>query len=330
MMLTRHVSVCPVFVDHFECDWPDASLPLSLGDSISIANVSQLARETTEVSGLKGVRYALVRDFECEGSERPSENDRSESALYGLYLGLKVIRPTAGVFQVFHYDLSQGVPRRPRISRNNRETIVSDCERLNTIRWNDVKELAKLSPSILKSLKTPTLPIAQAVQSLEIGYRADFSNVRHLLWVIGLDALFTSTEWQNRGTEVAVGRIRDFLGLDFDIYPEETPTGLPSLGRLNLEDVLSDVYDLRNNLAHGTWPNKPWATKVSRRSADGLDDIYYTTVLSEAASSILRGCLMKILAENQLVEMFNDKTKMNAHFAQRDLVRKRKTKGMFP
>jgi hypothetical protein len=201
-------------------------------------------------------------------------------------------------------------------------------ERLNTIRWKDLRELAKLAPSILKSLKTSSLPIAQAVQSLEIGYRADFFNVRHLLWVIGLDALFTSTEWQNRGTEVAVGRIKDFLGLDFEIYPEEAPTGLPSLGSLNLEGVLGDVYDLRNNLAHGTWPNKPWATKVSRRSADGLEDIYYATVLSEAASSILRGCLRKILADDQLVEMFNDKTKMNSHFAQRDLVRKKKAKGM--
>jgi hypothetical protein len=137
MVRARHLSICPISVDYFGCDW-SAGLPLEIGDSTSVADVSRLVQETTfdifspmvfskeEISGLKSIRYALARNFECEDSERPSEDERSSSALYRFYLGLKVIRPTAGVFQVFHYDLSQTVPRLPRGSRNNRETIVSD------------------------------------------------------------------------------------------------------------------------------------------------------------------------------------------------------------
>jgi len=332
-----HISLCPIAVDSFACDW-SGSLPLQIVDSISVADVSNIVQETTfdilspmfysksEIDRLRSIRYALLRRFECEDSERPLEDEKSADALYRLYLGLKVIRPTAGAFQVLHYDLSQTVPRLPRGSRNNRETIVSDCERLNAIRWKDLEALAKFAPSILESLKTPSSPIAQAIQSLEIGYRADFVNVRHLLWVIGLDALFTSIEWENRGADVAVKRIENFLGRGFEIYPKMESFGFPSLDKLTLGEVLTDVYEFRNNLAHGTWPNKPWARKISRRSADGLDDIYYTTVLSESASSILRGCLKNIFAEEQFVGMFNDKTKMNAYFAQRDLVRKRKAK----
>ena len=336
MARIKHLSISPVSANIFGCDWPSESLPVSIGDSVSVADVSSIIAETnfdllsplliseSQIRGLQNIRYALVREFECDDTEKPAEDEKSANILYSLHLGLKVIRPCAGVFQVFHYDLSQTGSRLPRGARNNRGTIVSDCETLNSIRWTDVQELANLGSSILKVLKTPSLPISQAMQSLEIGYRSEFVNSRHLLWVVGLDALFTSTEWRNQGAEVAVGRIEDFLGAGFQIYPPPEDPWQPPVLSLTLHDALPDIYKLRNHLAHGSWPDKQWVGKVCRRSANGLEDIYYGTVLSEAASAALRGCLKKILAEERWVDLFNDKPKMNTYFASHGLFRERK------
>jgi hypothetical protein len=330
----RHISICPI--RNVTRDGLDRHLPLKLGTSLYFDEVSKFIEETgfdalahdfyseKEIAKLSSTRYGLVRYFECE--EYHNEDEQSNRVLYQLYLGLKLVRPTTGTFQVLHYDAAQTPPRLPRGWRNNIGTLLSDCESLNRIRWKDLQELQALAPCILSALSAALSPIAQAVQSMEIGYRAEFSHVRHLLWVVGLDALFTSTEWKNRGADVAVQRIEHFLGASFEIYSENRADFEfidLKLPRTTLSEVLQDVYELRNHFAHGRSPDKAWARKVCRRSANGLEDIYYPTMLSEAASAILRGALKKVLTDPSLTAMFNDKAKMNDHFAR--FVRKRKT-----
>jgi hypothetical protein len=338
MTLARHISICPISWNCLGVDYPASSLPLRFADSLYFADVSEIIREAafdtlapqfynpSEASALKRIRYALVRHFDCEDSEKPSEDEKSANILYRLYLGLKVIRPSAGRYQVLHFEMSQSPPRLPRGSRNDYATILSDCDCLNSIRWSDLQELAAVAPSILSVLKQGALPISQAIHNLEIGYRADFVSVRHLLWVVGLDALFTSTEWENQGARLATSRITDFLGTDFRIYSEipAAELGMPVLSSPKLSETLPDVYRLRNHFAHGAWPDKHWAGRVCRRSVDYTRDIYYSELLSEAASAILRGCLRKVLSDKQMIDIFNDKAKMTAHFASRGLVRKKR------
>ena len=342
-MPSQHISTCPISAHYLEEESAGVKLPLKLAESLYVEDVSDILEKTnfdplidqfyskSEVESLRRTRYALTRRFACEDWVSHEENRNSEALLYQLYLGLKMIRPSGGRFEVLHYDLDQAVPRLPRGSRNDYSTIPCDCDLLI---WpfnlqSDLDELAALTPSILGTLKDARNPISQAVNSLEIGYRGDFLNVRHLLWVIGLDALVTSTEWENRGKEVAIERVTDFLGTNFEIYPEKPHPNYssgPTLPNLKLKEVVHDVYRLRNDFAHGTWPDKAWAGKVSRRSADDARDIYYAEVLSEAASSILRGCLRKIFADPHFVQRFRDKTKMNDHFRARGLVRKTQKK----
>ena len=314
-------------------------MPFRLCSDCFVENISVLIEETAfnlltpqpysqaEVEGLKQTRYGLVRRFQCELQDRPSEDEKSAAELYKLYLGLKILHPTRGRFQVLHYSVSDSAPRLPRGSKNDFATIVCDWEGLNYIRWTDVCELARLASSLIATLSDHRNPISQAVHNLEIGYRADFLNVRHLLWVIGLDALFTSTERENQGKEVAIKRISDFLGSDFQIYSADAVSELstPIPTQVKLTAALGDCYRLRNDFAHGTWPDKAWAGTVSRRSADGARNVYYAEVLSEAACSILRGCLKRILSETDLVKMFSDKQKMNMHFAARGLVRRQRS-----
>jgi hypothetical protein len=332
-----HISICPIRIDFLEGS-SGSLLPLRISDSLYVEDVTQIMQEAafdllapqfyekSEAQALKNTRYALVRRFACEDGNRPTEDESSAKALYELYLGVKVIRPTAGRYRIFHFCLSDPAPRLPRGERNDYPTILCDYESGNGIRWKDLQELAALAPSILSTLKSVRNPIAQAVQSLEIGYRADFLNVRHLLWVIGLDALFTSTERENQGTKVSVNRICNFLGARYKIYAEQPFSRLdfPALPETTLDEVLEDIYKLRNDFAHGTWPDKQWAGTACRRSLDDIRDIHYSEMLSEAASVCLRSCLRKIFADRQLVEMFSDKAKMNAHFSSKGLVRKKK------
>ena len=328
----QHISICPISVDYF--DDTLHGRPLEISDSILLEDISEIFEETAfdayvpkdhsepEVESLKQMRYALTHRFECTHQDEPLQENRSEQLLYKLYLGLKVVRPTAGRFEVLHYNTSEPAPRLPRWERNTRETIVCDCESLNRIRLVDLQELAALGPSLLCALSIFRNPIAQAVQSLEVGYRADFLNVRHLLWTIGLDALFTSTEWENRGKQVAVSRIKDFLGPNLPIHCGivSPDSALPEPAPTSLGVILDHIYDLRNDFAHGSWPETNWAGKVCRRSADGIREIDYAEFLSECASATLRAALKKVLTDGDFVDMFNDKAKMNAHFASRGLI----------
>ena len=348
LMATQHISICPVLVGYGGYGLVNSELPLRLSESLYFEDVSEIVEKMTfdplvpqfysrsEADRLKQTRYALTRRFECADRDRHVMDEESAKLLYELYLGLKVIRPTAGRYQVLHCETGRPTPRLPRGSRNDYGTILCDCELLNTIRWKDLQELAAIATGILSTLKEARNPISQAVQSLEIGYRADFLNVRHLLWVIGLDALFTSIEWENRGSRVTVKRIVDFLGPDFPIYPEKPRLDYdlqaPPNISMPLNLALRDIYRLRNDFAHGTWPDKKWAGRVCRRSLDGSRDIYYAEVLSEAASAVMRACLKHILSDLKLVEMFNEKTKMNAYYASRGLLRKKRkqTEGCKP
>ena len=283
--------------------------------------MSPLLVSESEVTRLEQIRYALVRDLECEEADRPAEYEKSANALYHLYLGLKVIRPCAGVFQVFHYDLTERTSRLPRAERNNRETILCDYDVLNSVRWSDLQELMTLAPSILRVVSQDSL-ITDFAGDSKPGNRIprNFANVRHLLWVVGLDALFNSKKRTYREADLTRRRVIDFLGNDFPIYSDQRSPYLPTLIGLSLKDSLSEMYVLRNHFAHGTWPDKQWAGRVCRRSADGTADIYYGDLLAEAASSILRGCLRKILAKDEFVDLFNNKAKMHAHFASRGLM----------
>jgi len=251
-----------------------------------------------------------------------AEKETSKNQLYRLYLTLKIIRATKERFLVLHYTLGDGNPRVEDSWRNEFDSELLDCEYGFSICPGDLYELARVAPQSLPILGNRTLSVTQAIYNLEIGCRAEFFNVRHLLWVVGLDALFSSKQWEHRGADVIKKRIALFLGEDFAIYPDKRELHLPRLIGMSLRDSLDEIYKLRNHFAHGTWPDKSWAGKVCRPRAVGTGDVNYSGILVEAAAATLRGCLRKILSDDEWVSMFNDKKRMNAYFASRGLVRK--------
>lgn len=330
-----YASVFPIHVNVFEGRWPESELHTQFCDSIKFEDVSALMEQTppdfwttwshdfgqSETNRLRNTRYALVRRFECAGSEEAFEREKSKKLLYQFYLSLKVIRATKERFVVLPYTLGKGDPIVRDPWRNEFDNQLLDCEFGFPVRPGDLCELARISQQSIGILGDRRLPITQATYNLEIGYRAEFFNVRHLLWVVGLEALFSSRKRGHQGADVVKMRALNFLGEDFAIYDNQRESGLPRLIGISLRDALNEIYVLRNHFAHGTWPQNQWAGKVCRPLVFGTGHVTYSGMLLEAAASILRGCLRKILADDKWVSMFNDKKKMNAYFAELGLVR---------
>jgi hypothetical protein len=334
-----YASVYPLPLDSVEKSWPEPDIFMTVEDGIQIEDVSKLIKETPttfwkdwsyehgelESKRLQNVRYALVRRFDCEESEELEEREQSKVLLYRLYLTLKVIRPTKQRFLVLHYAVANGRTRIKEPWRNDFDSELLDCESGFPLTLEDLKQLPPIARLSLKILGDRKFPVTQAVYNLEIGYRAEFFSVRHLLWVVGIDALFSSKKWAHQGADVVRKRVVEFLGKDFAIYPNDRDFGLPRLVGLSLDDALAEIYRLRNYFAHGSWPNKSWAGKHSRPLAFGGGHVNYSGVLLESAAAILRGCLRKILSDANWIEIFNDKKRMNKYFADRGLVRMRRT-----
>ena len=340
MMSPKHsyASVFPLPVFNFEGGSAPSDLLVKVHDSIRVEDVSKLMQQTPpgfwtdwsfehgerEAIRLKNTRYALVRRFECVDSEEMAEKETSKNLLYRLYLTLKVICPTKARYLVLHYDLKEENPTIRNTWRNEFDSELLDCEFGFPIRPVALCELAQMARESLDMLGNRTLPVTQATYNFEIGHRAEFVNVRHMLWVAGLEALFSSREWQHQGADVVKKRVGYFLGDNFVIYPDQRELGLPRLIGMSLRDVLGEIFDLRNHFAHGTWPDKGWAGKVCRPTATGVGHINYSGMLLEAAAATLRGCLRKILGDEKWINVFNDKAKMNSYFASRGLIRERK------
>jgi hypothetical protein len=328
---SSYASVFPIPVDAYERSWSESELLVQINESIRIEDVSDLIQKTPfefwtewshehgerECKRLRNTRYALVRRFECATSEDVAEKEISKNLLYRLYLSLKVIRASKERFVALHYLVGKGNPTVRGSWRNEFDSELLDCEFEFPIRPEDLRELANVARQSLAIFANRTLSVTQAAYSLEIGYRAEFVNVKHLIWVVGLDALFSTDK--NTTSAVVKKRISDFLGEDFVMYPDQREIDLPRLIGLSLNDALEEIYKLRNHFAHGTWPDSRWAGKVCRPRALGTGDINYSGMLLEAAVAILRACLRKILNDNELMDMFNNKAKMHAHFAARGI-----------
>jgi hypothetical protein len=324
-----YASIFPLPPDLIDIEWPEPRVLIQLYDSIRIENVSTLFEHTpsefwtewscdfgqNESRRIRNTKYAIVRRFECADSDLAAELENSKHLLYRLYLSLKVVRATEDRFLVLHCTMEQGrVTTRDRW-RNEFESKLLDHESGFPKRPEDLDEVARIAQNSLAILGDRTLPVTEAVYSLEIGYRAEFFNVQHLVWVVGLDALFSTDK--NTTSAVVRTRIGEFLGEDFVIYPQNRDTDFPRLVGMSVRDSLKEIYDLRNYFAHGTWPNRDWAGKVCRTRVFGTAEVLYSGMLLETAVAVLRACLRKILTNTDLIAVFNDKAKVEAFFAAR-------------
>jgi hypothetical protein len=257
-----------------------------------------------ELESMKRVRFAIVYryvDNYVGIGERPDM--KAERVVRHLGACLRLIR----LMQQDASFISGRILPDSRIDvqhfENPHEMVVPAIQKLFRLRNRDVIRLQKVAPQFLTAMAGEFWKFRIAVELHESGH---FSHAywkgRFSLWCSALEALFTSNPYEHKGTIVAKERIKWFLGPRTLIYePGDTQTGQPQLST-KVEDVIDDLYQLRNCVAHGD--KTPDKFFVSTRT-EYDQNVVLAEVLTEAISRIIRASLLRILEGNLLNEFAN-------------------------
>lgn len=279
-----------------------------------------------DVKELQSWHYALVHYFEAEQYQTSAPEEASRELVHRVFLGLRIVRPSWVPYQYIRAVVRPDGSFDPGgFSKAEIRLTVSSCDAANSIRRKDAELLQAIVPALLEAYESDHRPLKRAVRILELGYISEFYDVKQLIWVTGLDSLFTST--RHWGSDLALRRIRRFIGPDTRIYdPSDFPSYM-QVPSLTVKDVGRDVYRLRNKFAHGEWVPKEFLDRLGYEGKAG-ERLSYADVLLEATGIILRMSLIRALREN-LLEHFRTKDALDWYFSRAGLVTKRKTAQAF-
>ena len=336
-MVAKKVTVTPVFglADEFidGGDFTSEDLPFEVGPGVFLADVYQQMKSADyslwaqrylskeDVKELQGWRHALVHYFESEEYLTSAPEEDSRSLVQRVFWGLRIVRPSNMPYQYLRAVVKSDGSFDPNgFSKSEGRLTVSSCDAANYIRKRDAELLRDVVPALLRAYDTDCRTVQRAVRILELGYISEFIDVKQLMWVTALDALFTSAEhW---GSELAVRRIQHLIGPETRVYE---PADFPSymvVPSVTVKQIARDVYRLRNKFAHGEWVPKEFMDRpgYSGKAGEGLN---YADVVLEATGIMLRMSLVKILGQN-LLEVFGTKEALNWYFSRAGLMNKKR------
>jgi hypothetical protein len=162
-------------------------------------------------------------------------------------------------------------------------------------------EIGTLLERIHDAFQKPTLRLQIPVWLFEQGLIAPDRHIRILLWATGLDGITRS------GGTVAFGeRLCTLLGPDEEIFP---PRGTERRPGYKVADVVGDLYQLRNEMAHGL----PFHEKFRKTRGFLADDelpvfaacaeYRYDQVLEECAVFLLCKALREVFLRNRVFDV---------------------------
>ena len=325
MTKVRKITVTPVFglpEPYTDKDvFSSKDLPFEIWPNVFLSDVREQmkgldltlwAREYLskhDVEKIQGWKYALIHYYDEEQYLHSDAELQSRDLLHKIFIGLRIVRPSRVPWQYLHARIEpNGNLDASGFSRAEVPLTVLPCDLWAPIRRNDAGLLKAIVPALLKAYEANCEPLTRAMRVLEMGYITPFPDVKQLLWVTGLEALFTSATYH--GAPVVIHRIRQFLGSKTRVYEQADFHIGVSVPSLTLKNVLQDIYTVRNRLAHGEWipgeflsrPGYPGGAKS------------YADILVEATGIVLRLALTRIFKES-LLETFGDKDKLDRYFS---------------
>jgi hypothetical protein len=324
-----------------EEDFDESVLPLALVEGACVEDVSpRLVEDEFEflrghfsddsVKQLKRVKYAIVHrapDIQVDRQGKYVLRDellrRSENIVAEMAALLRLLRPTSQRTQMVSGEI-RGDGTFSTRHLNDPLTFVDAPENQKhfTVRTSDIKRLQTYGPLFRQAMHGPNWKFRMAVHMHEAGH---FQNTewkaRYFLWSAALESLFTSkgASWrEHSGSMVACERIKDLLGPATQIYSDsELSPELPAL-HISIEDLIGEVYCLRNHIAHGDKVPDYYFTTPGRDDFDG--PLPRFAVLVEAMSFLVRRSILMIM-QNGLVSHFQDDASSEAYFSSRGLIR---------
>jgi hypothetical protein len=164
-----------------------------------------------------------------------------------------------------------------------------------------VDDLKKLIDGTLSALKSECTQVCNPFQYLEIGLQTTVNHPKAggLLWMIGLDALLGA-----QGEALFTARLCRFLGKDTRVFPIDFASRRPVY---TIGCVASDIYTLRNQIAHGDRIANRYVDEVEFEFDQpdpygllGIGKWSYQSILWEAALFALCASLRKVILEDHL------------------------------
>lgn len=303
-------------------------LPIDVAEGVHIESVREQFREgafelwssrigTIVVDKLEQVRFALVHRY---GPVPIVRNADSQELVRMLAACLRLIRPMRqsalmihgkvrdedGSFDVGGFDL----PPAHLIE-------VPEVQKLFNLRNQDADDLRLYAPGFLNGMRGEFWKFRMAVQFHELGhFQAIDWKARFLHWCSAIESIYTTHHPEHQGKLLATSRINWFVGQNTNIYAPGDLSDLIQDPGITVGQIVDDLYDLRNFMAHGDRIPDPYFTDDLRMGLDG--GVKRGEVLLEAASFIVRTSLLKILRDG-LLNHFADAGPAEAYFGAQGL-----------
>jgi hypothetical protein len=163
-----------------------------------------------------------------------------------------------------------------------------------------VEELGKLIDGVRSAIEANSIESRNPFQYLEIGLQTAFHHLKAgaLLWMIGLDSLLAAQH-----EALFASRLCRLLGADTRIFPEDCVGRRPAY---TVGGVAADIYQLRNQIAHGDRIRDAYLEKCKFRFDPPVSEelrigeCTHQLVFLEAALFALVAALRKVILDGHL------------------------------
>jgi hypothetical protein len=312
-------------------------LPIDIAEGVRIESVRERFREdafqpssasvgTIVLEKLKGVEFALVHRyspdpivFEGVFVGEQDHSNTSRELVKMLAACLRLIRPMRLNAQVIYGRIRDDesfdvrgfdIPPAHLIE-------VPDVQHLFMLRNQDADELRRYATQFLRGMRGEYWKFRMAVQFHDLGhFQALDWKARFLHWCSAIESIYTTHNREHQGKLLATTRIKWFIGADTSIYAPGDLGDFAPDPRLTVGQIVDDLYDLRNLIAHGDRVPDPYFREDLREGVNG--GVKRFEVLLEAASFIVRTSLLKILRAD-LLNHFSDAGPAEAYFGAQGL-----------
>jgi len=312
-------------------------LPFDLADGVRIERVAERFPEGSfklwkerigglAIEALTGIRFALVHRYDPRqtiiGSEVYDPRVSSERLVRLVAACLQLIRPMRERAYLVHgsvQDADGSFSVRGFDAPSLELMEVPEVQKLFKLRTQDAEDLKSYVPEFLRAMRGDFWKFKTAVQFYSRGHFQSLDwTARYLLWCSAIESIYTSHEWEHQGALVATSRIKWFLGANTSIYAPGDLSDLLHDPGITIGQIVADLYELRNFIAHGDRIPNHYFTDRLREGFE--DSVSRAEVLVEAASFIVRTSLIKILRDG-LLSHFADAAPAEVYFRAQGLTR---------
>lgn len=292
----------------------DASvLPFDVVRGVTVENVTAMFNEDTfkwvrkemgrhDLEDLQGVRYALTHRYaNPQPGDGSPEDTQSERLVRYLAACLRLVRPMRQRASYLRGELSDNGTIDVRHFEHPVNLIeVPEVQKLFHLKNTDLDVFRAIAGDFLRAVEGNFWKFRMAVEFHDRGHFEDaYWKARYLLWCSAIEAIYTSHDWEHQGSRVAKERIKWFLIENTLIYEEgDIPNYVQPQPHTTVADVVDDIYNVRNFIAHGDRIPDEYFQRTGRHGING--ELNILVVLNEAVSFIVRKSLVRILRENLL------------------------------